>query len=105
MAARHRTQPVVTFPDAADPTPAGRSFPGIDYRMVDGEPRLAPSDVIWLARARTSPWISDEQLDQLQHAYKNLAIKHEALVRLEQERDELNDQQGLAPREGGRTLS
>jgi hypothetical protein len=105
MAARHRTQPVVTFPDAADPAPAGRSFLGTDYRIVDGEPRLAPSEVIWLMRSQTSPWISDEQLDQLQHAYQTLAIEHEALVRLEQERDELNDQQGLAPREGGRTLS
>jgi hypothetical protein len=105
MAARHRTQPVVTFQDAAEPTPTGESFPGTDYRMVDGGPRLAPNDVSWLARAQTSPWISDDQLGQLRHAYQNLAIEREALHRLERERDELNDRQGLAPSEGDLALS
>jgi hypothetical protein len=90
MAARHHTQPVVTFPNAAAPNRAGDSFSGTDCRIVDGEAgrlkraarrhaaatesRLAPSDVSWLTTSRSSCSVTAE------YAREALAVGQDARI-------------------------
>mgnify|MGYP000872215291 CR=1 FL=1 len=71
MQLRQRTEPVVTF--SSDP---------------DAAPHAA-WEVIQLAKAQSSPWFSDADLDRLRADYEVLALDQGAVARLEDVRGRL----------------
>jgi len=92
MARSRRTQPLDPF---------GNEAADLDGAHPDG----VDAELVFLGRARSSPWVSDDQLARLEVGYQDLAWEREALARLEREKAFLEDLKMAAVTDGDFSLT